>query len=77
PSVCRVTYEELQSGKVLLPNGREAKSAPLSSLSKARDIAKLLQSWIERGEFTLTEAVHPLPEKSFVKPLVPREGGSR
>jgi len=76
PSVKRVTYEELQSGKVQLPNGKEAKSAPLSSLSKAREIAKLLQTWIERGEFTLTEAVHPLPQKSFVKPLVPREGGS-
>lgn len=77
PSICRVTYEELQSGKVVLPGGKEAKSAPLSSLSKAREIAKLLQAWIERGEFTLTEAVHPLPAKSFVKPLVPREGGSR
>lgn len=77
PELARVTYAELQSGKVVLPGGKEVKSAPLSSLSKAREIAKLLQSWIEKGEFTLTEPVHPLPAKSFVKPLVPREGGPR
>lgn len=75
PHVGRVTYEQLQSGEITLPNGKQAKTAPLSSLKKAREIASLLQEWIEKGEFFLTEAVHAFPQNSFVKPLVPREGG--
>lgn len=77
PSVGRTTYAELQSGKVTLPDGKEVKSAPLSSLSMAREIAKLLQEWIEEGSFFLTEAVHMFPQDSFVKTMVSREEGTR
>ncbi|NLV61159.1 MAG: hypothetical protein GXY63_06000, partial [Spirochaetales bacterium] len=49
----------------------------LSSLAKAREIADLLKAWIEEKQFFLTEAVAPLPRDSFVRPLVPREGGIR
>ena len=77
PPVRSVTYEELASGSVTLEGERRVKTAPLSSLAKAREIADLLKAWIEEKQFFLTEAVAPLPRDSFVRPLVPREGGIR
>lgn len=55
-----VTYEELRSGKITI-NGKEVPTASLSSYKKARDIARILKNWIEKGEFELTEALQPLP----------------
>ena len=77
PPVRSVTYAELASGSVTLDGERRVKTAPLSSLAKAREIADLLKAWIEEKQFFLTEAVAPLPRDSFVRPLVPREGGIR
>lgn len=77
PPVRSVTYSELVSGSVTLDGGRQVKTAPLSSRAKAREIAQVLKEWIEAKEFYLTEAVAPLPSDSFVRPLVPREGGVR
>lgn len=48
----KVSYEELRSGSIEL-NGKSVPTAPLSSLKKAREIAKLLKHWIARGEFCL------------------------
>jgi uncharacterized protein (DUF39 family) len=36
-------------------------TASLSSYPGAVKIAQTLKEWIQRGEFTLTEAVQPLP----------------
>jgi len=60
PQVATTTYQELLSGTVEIA-GRKARTAPISSLPKAREIAELLKSWISRGEFELTAPVAPLP----------------
>lgn len=73
-AVGKVTYKQLQSGSVLL-NGKEVKTAPLSSLSKARKIAEELNGWIRDRKFFISEPVKMFPQDSFVKPLIPREGG--
>ncbi|NPV73681.1 MAG: hypothetical protein HPY89_07825 [Pelotomaculum sp.] len=55
-----VSYAELKSGKIIV-NGKEVPTAPLSSYPKAREIAGILKSWIQKGEFLLTEPVKLLP----------------
>lgn len=77
PAVGTVSYAELASGSVTLPDGKQVKTAPLSSLAKAREIAELLGRWIREKRFFLTEPVQMFPKDSFVKPLVPREGGEQ
>ncbi|MBN1623987.1 MAG: homocysteine biosynthesis protein [Clostridia bacterium] len=66
------TYEQLQSGSVEF-RGEKVKTAPLSSISKAREIAGILKEWIEKGDFLLTEAVAPLPLENKVNKLEIRE----
>ncbi|RKY89336.1 hypothetical protein DRQ15_09090, partial [candidate division KSB1 bacterium] len=55
-----VSYAELKSGKILI-QGKEVPTTPLSSYSKAREIAETLKAWIKKGEFLLTEPVAALP----------------
>ena len=55
-----VTYKELRSGKIKIL-GKEVPTGSLSSYPKAREIAKILKDWIERGTFLLTSPVAPLP----------------
>jgi uncharacterized protein (DUF39 family) len=61
-------YEALRSGSIEI-GGKTIRTAPMSSLYKARIIAATLKEWIERGEFTLTEPVRPMPSVSSVGPL--------
>ncbi|MHB0886538.1 MAG: homocysteine biosynthesis protein [Bacillota bacterium] len=68
PVLARVSYAELQSGSVKV-NGHDVPTAPLSSLRVAREIAATLKGWIAEGEFELTRAVSPLPDKADVKGL--------
>lgn len=77
PAVGTTSYAKLASGSVTLPDGKVVKTAPLSSLAKAREIAELLGQWIREKRFFLTEPVQMLPKDSFVKPLVHREGGEQ
>ncbi|MDR7866872.1 MAG: homocysteine biosynthesis protein [Sporomusaceae bacterium] len=72
PTLKVVDYEELKSGFVEL-NGRKVRTAPLSSIFKARQIAATLKEWIERGEFLLQEPAAPLPADATVKPLDVKE----
>lgn len=72
PTLKVVDYEELKSGFVEL-NGRKVRTAPLSSIFKARQIAATLKGWIERGEFLLQEPAAPLPADATVKPLDVKE----
>lgn len=60
PSLGRVSYAELRSGKVTL-DGEEIKTAPLSSLQKARQIAEELKTWIKKGDFLVQQPVQPFP----------------
>ncbi len=69
-----VSYAELKSGKIMI-DGREVPTAPLSSYSKALEIAEILKSWIQKGEFFLTEPVQRLgnPDDQIpVKKLIVR-----
>lgn len=60
PSYGRVSYAELRSGSITV-NGRRVPTAPLSSLSRAREIACRLKEWLLAGEFLLQEPIQPLP----------------
>jgi uncharacterized protein (DUF39 family) len=55
-----VSYADLKSGTIVI-QGKEVRTASLSSYSKAVEIATMLKESIQRGEFLLTEAVAPLP----------------
>lgn len=69
PVVMETNYKELKSGKIEI-NGVEVPTSPLSSLKKAREIAEELKSWIQRGDFLLTEPLKPLPSRGHsTKPL--------
>jgi uncharacterized protein (DUF39 family) len=72
-----VSYAELKSGKIAV-QGKELPTAPLSSYSRAAEIANTLKEWILSGEFTLTEPVATLPgaeSGSVFKPLKERSIG--
>ena len=55
-----VDYATLRSGKITV-QGKELPTASLSSYAKAWEIANTLKSWIEKGDFLLTEPVSALP----------------
>lgn len=72
PALRTVNYAELKSGSIEL-RGKKVRTAPLSSLHKARQIADTLKSWIQKGEFTLTEPAGALPSQVSVKSLDAKE----
>ena len=72
PSLGRVSYEELQSGSIEL-DGKTIRTAPISSMSKARKIAKLLKKQIEDGTFLLQQPIELFDTSSSVKSLPQRE----
>jgi uncharacterized protein (DUF39 family) len=55
-----VSYAQLKTGHIEV-KGKKVPTASLSSYPGAVKIARTLKEWIQRGEFTLTEAVTPLP----------------
>ena len=55
-----VSYAQLKSGTITI-EGQEVPTVPLSSLVRAREIAQLLKSWIQAGQFLLGEPVELLP----------------
>jgi uncharacterized protein (DUF39 family) len=59
-SLGEVNYAQLKSGKITV-QAKEVPTGNLSSYSKAREITEELKSWIEKGDFLLTEPVAPLP----------------
>ena len=61
-------YAALHSGTIEI-NGQKIRTAPLSSLAKAREIAGLLKDWIQKGDFLLTEPVRPMPANTSLKGL--------
>ena len=52
----RIDYNSLFSGEITL-NGKKIRTAPLSSIKVARDIAEILREEITAGRFLLTEPV--------------------
>ena len=75
PVLKRVSYAELRSGSVEL-NGKMVKTASLSSISKARAIAKRIKEMVKSGEFMLTQPVAPLPNNNTFRPMN-TTGGNR
>jgi len=55
-----VSYAQLKSGQLRL-EGREVLTAPLSSYTKACEIAHTLKGWIEKGQFMLGVPSQKLP----------------
>ncbi len=72
PVLARVSYEELQSGKIEI-DGKTIKTAPLASLKKAREIANILKEQIKTGEFTITKPVEFFDTNSSTKSLAKKE----
>lgn len=64
----KTNYAALQSGEIEI-NGQKVRTAPVASLAKAREIADILKSWIQKGDFLLTEPVRPMPTGTTVKGL--------
>jgi uncharacterized protein (DUF39 family) len=55
-----VNYKQLKSGTITV-NGKDVRTAPLSSYPKAKKIAETLKEWIEKGEFLLGEPTQLIP----------------
>ena len=72
PAIATTDYEKLRSGSVEL-EGRKVRTAPLSSLKKAREIAALLKAQVASGAFPLSAPVQALPAHSGVSGLRARE----
>lgn len=60
PSHGLIDYKSLKSGQVSFM-GKEVKTAPMSSMRKAREIAETLKDWIHQGTFILTEPSRLFP----------------
>ncbi|MBN2520855.1 MAG: homocysteine biosynthesis protein [Bacteroidales bacterium] len=69
PNYGTISYEELLSGEIILKN-KKIRTASLSSLVKAREIAALLKEWIINNSFQLTSPVQRFPENTSVKSLI-------
>jgi L-aspartate semialdehyde sulfurtransferase len=59
-SLGQVSYAELKSGTITF-RGQSLHTVPLSSHTRALEIANILKGWIETGEFLLTEPQAGLP----------------
>lgn len=59
-ALCRVSYAQLRSGEVAI-GGKRIRTAPLSSLFKARLIAQELKDKLEDGSFVMTQPAAALP----------------
>ena len=59
-SLGQVSYAELKSGAIRF-KGQDVPTTPLSSYTRAIEIAHILKDWIEKDEFLLTEPQEMLP----------------
>ncbi|MCC8174324.1 MAG: homocysteine biosynthesis protein [Odoribacter sp.] len=65
----KTNYAQLKSGEINI-NGQKVRTAPVASLAKAREIASILKTWIEQGNFSITEPVRPMPINTSLHKLV-------
>jgi L-aspartate semialdehyde sulfurtransferase len=72
PAIARTNYEALRSGRVTI-EGKAVRTASLSSLAKAREIALLLKDGVASGAFPIAPPAQALPEHSSVASLAIRE----
>ena len=64
----RIDYETLFSGEIML-NGKKIRTAPLSSIKVAREIAELLKKEIIEGRFFITRPVALFPKTKGLNKL--------
>ncbi|MBN1329327.1 MAG: 4Fe-4S binding protein [Candidatus Heimdallarchaeota archaeon] len=69
PSLKTVNYDELKTGIIDL-NGKEVPATPISSFSKAKQIATILQKEIIGGKFIISQSVQSLPSEGKCNPMV-------
>jgi len=68
PALRTANYAELMSGSIEL-HGKKVRTAPLSSLRKARELAQELKRRVIAGSFPLSPPARALPEHSSVRGL--------
>lgn len=68
PKLGQVTYEELQSGSIRI-DGKKIRTAPVSSLARARKIADELKKWLMEGQFEVTKPVQLFPANTSLQSL--------
>jgi L-aspartate semialdehyde sulfurtransferase len=74
-SLGEVSYAALRAGRIEV-QGKSIKTGALSSYARAREIALELKGWVEKGNFTLSAPVAPLPGPESgirLKPMPVRE----
>jgi uncharacterized protein (DUF39 family) len=64
----RIDYASLFSGSISL-NGKKIRTAPMSSIKVAREIAELLKKEVSEGRFMLTEPVALFPKTKGLNKL--------
>lgn len=67
PTFGLVSYAQLKSGQLNL-DGKRVRTAPLSSLYLAQQVALDLKQRIDDSEFELTDSVVPLPKDTRFMP---------
>ncbi|MFW5645153.1 MAG: homocysteine biosynthesis protein [Bacteroidota bacterium] len=72
PAIGKVNYDELFSGMIAL-KGNKVRTAPMSSMWKARNIADLLKKFIQQKQFYLTTAVQSFPQNTTLNSLERRK----
>ena len=72
PEIARVNYAQLFSGHIYL-KGNKIRTASLSSISKAREIADILKKSILNKDFMLTSPVQAFPENKSLTGLQRKE----
>lgn len=68
PKLGQVNYEQLRSGFIKI-KGKKIRTAPVSSLSKARKIADELKKWLMNGSFEISKPVQMFPKNTSLKSL--------
>ncbi|MGI6316322.1 MAG: homocysteine biosynthesis protein [Christensenellales bacterium] len=71
-SLGKYNYAQLRSGTITF-KGKNIRTAPLSSLFMAREIALLLKDKIKGGSFILQKPIRSFPAQQIIKPITMRE----
>jgi len=68
PELGRVSYGQLMEGEIEL-QGKKVRCAPMSSMPRAREIARLLKKQVEEGSFELSQPVEAFPRDKGLNSL--------
>jgi len=75
-TIAQVDYASLKSGSIKIQN-RKVPTFPISSYSKALEIANILKTWISTGDFLITHPVAGLPGRGYATGSKPFRGKYR